>query len=172
MVRVKAILPKGVNPIRPREGQESAWDYPRPAVVSGCDKRIRVTLGDLLIADTVRALRALETSHPPGYYVPPDDVDMSLLRSNHHHTVCEWKGRASYYDLVLPDRVIGNVAWGYPEPTHEFEALKDYLSFYPAKVHCTVDGEKAEPQAGGFYGGWITSHVAGPFKGPTGTWHW
>lgn len=158
------------HPTRP--GQESAWSYPRPAVAEACPRRIRILLGSRLLADTVRSVRTLETSHPPTYYIPQADIDMSVLQENDRSTHCEWKGAAAYYDLHAPGQSIRNVAWSYPDPTPPFAAIRDHLAFYAAPFNCTVDGEPVTPQEGPFYGGWITSHVAGPFKGPPGTAFW
>ena len=119
------------------------------------------------------ALRVLETSHPPTYYLPLADVVDGVLRPAAGHTVCEWKGRADYWDLVVGDRAEQAVAWTYPEPRPGFEALRDHLALYPGRMdRCTVDGEVVQAQDGDFYGGWITSRVTGPFKGAPGTLHW
>ena len=128
---------------------------------------------DLL--DTDAALRLLETSHPPSYYVPPDAVNFELLRPNARRSFCEWKGEASYFDLVRPDdgRVLESVAWHYPSPVPSFAALKDHLAIYAwALDEAWVGEERARPQEGQFYGGWITSDVVGPFKGGPGSWGW
>ena len=130
--------------------------------------------GDLLVADTSRAVRVLETSHPPNWYLPPDAVAAGSVRpADSRPTVCEWKGRAIYWDVLAPGGGwLAAAAWGYPDPRPGFEALAGYLAFYPALLDCTVDGVPVRPQAGGFYGGWITDDVVGPFKGEPGTWGW
>jgi uncharacterized protein (DUF427 family) len=152
---------------------ESVWDYPRPPRVEPVRERIRVVVDGVTIADTTRALRVLETSHPPTYYVPPDDVRTDLLRPGRGRSVCEWKGSASYHTLVLPGRTVEDVAWSYRRPLHGYEALADHLAFYPGRVdEAWVGDELAGPQAGGFYGGWVTSRVRGPFKGEPGTLGW
>lgn len=165
----------------PRPGQESAWDYPRPPRVEPVPERIRVVVDGVTIADTTRGLRVLETSHPPAYYVPPEDVRAELLVPNARSTVCEFKGRASYVDLRLPGelaasgrpRAVASVAWGYRDPAPGYEALRDHLAFYASRVdEAWVGDERATAQAGDFYGGWITSRVVGPFKGGPGTWGW
>jgi uncharacterized protein (DUF427 family) len=115
--------------------------------------------------------RVLETSHPPVFYVPPEDVAMELLSPSGRQTVCEFKGSATYWDLV-DERPIRNVAWSYPRPTTGFADIRDWIAFYPSKVECFVGGERVEPQDGGFYGGWITPEITGPFKGAAGTWGW
>jgi uncharacterized protein (DUF427 family) len=136
--------------------------------------RIRVVHAGRVVAETVAALRVLETSQPPAFYLPPGDVDLSLLRPSANHTFCEWKGSASYHDLVVPGvEPVADAAWSYPNPSPAFAAIRDHLAFYPQKVDaCFVDDEQVEPNEGSFYGGWITSKVVGPFKGAPGTWGW
>ncbi len=159
--------------VAPGPGQESVWDYPRPPRVEDTQQHVQVVVDGVVIADTRRARRVLETSHPPTYYIPPADVRMEYLKRNGHATVCEFKGRAGYYDLVLGERVIRNVAWYYPNPAPGYEALRDYVAFYPGRVDaCLVDGELVEAQPGDFYGGWITRNIVGPFKGGPGTQGW
>jgi len=150
---------------------ESVWDYPRPPAVRADDRAIRVTYGEQTIAESTRAVRVLETSHPPVFYIPIADVDTSLLRRNDRSTFCEFKGRAVYWDLDGARRV-PSVAWSYPDPSPGFESITDHLAFYPSKVDCFVDNEAVEAQEGDFYGGWITPEVRGPFKGGPGTWGW
>jgi uncharacterized protein (DUF427 family) len=152
---------------------ESVWDYPRPPKLEATARRVRVVHDGITLADTTRALRVLETSHPPVYYLPPEDVQMQYLRPNRRHTFCEYKGQAGYYDLVVGDRVVPDVAWCYPHPSPGYEALRDHLAFYAGRVDaCYVDDERVTPQAGDFYGGWITADVEGPFKGGQGTMGW
>lgn len=156
-----------------RSGTESVWDYPRPPRLEPTSRRIRVVYDGESIADTTGALRVLETSHPPTYYIPPGDLRTDLLRPNGHQTVCEWKGRASYYDLVASDTTVTSVAWTYVRPSAGYEQLAGYLAFYAQKVDaCFVDDEQVDAQAGSFYGGWITSWITGPFKGAAGTAGW
>ncbi|MEZ4521238.1 MAG: DUF427 domain-containing protein [Thermomicrobiales bacterium] len=125
------------------------------------------------IADSANALRVLETSHPPTIYIPPEDVDLDCLQPAPHRSICEFKGQARYWDIVMNDRVIPAAAWSYPEPRAGYEALRDHLSFYPGRVDaCYLGDERVEPQDGDFYGGWITSDIVGPFKGPPGTRGW
>ena len=152
---------------------ESVWDYPRPPRVEPVDDRVRVVVGGVTIADTTRAQRVLETSHPPAYYVPPDDVRLDLFVPGRGASVCEWKGIAAYHSLVLPDRRVDDLAWSYGEPRPGFEAIRHHLAFYPSRVdEAWVGDERATAQAGGFYGGWITSWLRGPFKGEPGTLGW
>ena len=158
----------------PGPGQESVWDYPRPPRLELSPRSVEIRVADRVLARSARAYRVLETSHPPGWYLPPADIDMSLLRpSARRGTVCEWKGAATYWDVVVDGmQPIVAPAWSYPRPTAEFEAIADHVAFYPSLVQCSVDGIPVRPQDGGFYGGWITPDVVGPFKGGTGTWGW
>lgn len=151
--------------------KESVWDYPRPPRVEADSRRVVVKSGGTVIADSTSAVRILETSHPPAFYIPTEDVDMSLLKLGSRHTFCEFKGTASYYDLIEPKRV-HQVGWFYPEPSQGYEEITDMISFYPSKVECYVADEQVVPQEGGFYGGWITSEIVGPFKGAPGTLGW
>jgi uncharacterized protein (DUF427 family) len=152
---------------------ESVWDYPRPPRVEPSTRRIRVRLGGVTVADTTRALRVLETSHPPVYYIPPEDVRSEYLRPSRRHTYCEFKGQASYYDLVVGEREVRDAGWYYPDPASRFEALRDHVAFYPGRVdECYVDDERVTAQEGDFYGGWLTSDIEGPFKGGPGTAGW
>lgn len=151
---------------------ESVWDYPRPPHCEPTAKRIRVQLGELVIADTTRAYRVLETSHPPVYYIPPADIRMGLLEATPRQTCCEFKGQASYWTLKVGDTVLPNAAWSYENPTRGFANIKGFLAFYLEPLEGFVDGEKAQSQPGRFYGGWITQDIAGPFKGGPGTTGW
>ena len=166
-------VPAGVVPEIPGPGQESVWDYPRPPRLEPVPERIRIVVDGVTIADTTRAFRVLETSHPPTYYVPPEDVRMDLLRPASGSSVCEWKGPASYWSLETPGRRIPELAWSYERPTEAFAAIRGYLAFYASKVdEAWVGDERATPQAGGFYGGWMTSRIAGPVKGEAGSRGW
>lgn len=159
------------DPVEP--GQESVWDYPRPPRIDPTDREALVEFGGVVVARTTRALRVLETSHPPGIYFPPEDVRLDLLVLVPGRSVCEWKGVADYYSIEVGGRVSRQAAWCYPRPTAGFAQLAGYLSFYPARVdRCLLGHEVVKAQAGGFYGGWITSDVAGPFKGEPGSRGW
>lgn len=161
------------QPIPPGPGQESVWDYPRPAKLEDTSRHIQVVFNGEIVADTRRAKRVLETSHPPTYYIPPEDVKQEYLTPTNRASVCEWKGQARYYTLTVGDRQVTDAVWHYPNPTPSFASMKDYYAFYPDLMdECRVDGEKAIPQPGKFYGGWITKDVVGPFKGEPGTWGW
>jgi len=167
-------LPRGpVERVAPGPGQESVWDYPRPPRVEPVPERIRVVVDGLAISDSTRAVRVLETAGPPVYYLPRDDVRMDLLERSPHATQCEWKGAAAYYTLRLGSRQITNVAWCYPEPLRGYEAIRDHVAFYAGLVdEAWVGDERATPQPGRFYGGWVTSRIVGPFKGEPGSFGW
>ena len=160
--------------VKPRSGQESVWDYPRPPRLEPTDRHIRIVHAGVLVADTTRAWRVLETSHPPVYYIPPADVRSEHLACDPEAiSSCEWKGRAVYYDLALPGLRNPRVAFAYPRPTKRFEPIDGHQAFYAAPLDvCTVDGEHVTPQPGAFYAGWITDDVVGPFKGEPGTMGW
>lgn len=162
-----------LNRVEPGPGQESVWDYPRPPRLEASTKHIQVQLNGVMLADTHQAMRVLETSHPPVYYIPPADIQMNYLQQTQRSTFCEWKGSAGYYTIKVGDRIEQNVAWFYANPTPRFADLKDYVAFYPSRMdNCTIDGEVVQSQAGDFYGGWITEDIVGPFKGGAGTWGW
>lgn len=159
--------------ITPQPGQESVWDYPRPPRLEPTSKHLRIVFNGQVLADTTRAYRVLETSHPPVYYIPPEDIRAEFLTRNGRSSFCEWKGLAAYYDVKVGDRCLTAVAWYYPKPTSEFAPIQNYVAFYCAPMdECTVDGHQVTPQPGGFYGGWITPDVVGPFKGESGTMGW
>jgi uncharacterized protein (DUF427 family) len=154
---------------------ESVWDYPRPPRVEPSTEHVVVTHKGRRIVDTRRSLRVLETSHPPTYFVPLADVADGVLRPAQSglRTLCEYKGQAQYWDLVLDGHRVAEVGWSFPRPTPGFEVLRGTVAFYPGRVdECLVDDEVVAPQPGNFYGGWITSRVRGPFKGAPGTMGW
>jgi uncharacterized protein (DUF427 family) len=159
--------------IEPGEGQESVWDYPRPPRLEEVPQRLQVIFNGETVAETVKAYRVLETSSPPTYYIPPEDVVMHYLSPARLRTQCEWKGVAAYWDLTVNGRSSTEAAWSYPSPTPAFVSIRDYISFYAGRVEaCYVGDERVQAQAGDFYGGWITSSIVGPFKGAPGTLHW
>jgi uncharacterized protein (DUF427 family) len=161
------------EPIEPGPGQESVWDYPRPPRLEPITKRIRIVFAGQEIVDTTSAWRVLETSHPPVYYIPRSDIRDGCLVEEPRTSFCEWKGRARYLGVRVGDRTAEASAWYYPEPNPAFEPIRDHVAFYPeAMDRCTVDGETVRPQPGGFYGGWVTSDLVGPFKGEPGTEFW
>lgn len=157
----------------PGPGQESVWDYPRPPRLVKDPRRVVVKIGDEVIADSTRAVRILETASPPTFYLPPADVKVELLHAVGGQSHCEWKGNAAYWSVRTKEGArVEHAAWSYPQPSQAFEEIRDHVSFYPGRVECFVDAERVRPQAGGFYGGWITDEVVGPFKGDPGAGSW
>lgn len=157
----------------PGPGQESAWDYPRPPRVEPSSESVEIRFGGRLVARSTRTVRVLETSHPPTYYVPESDFEPGTLRPAQGSTRCEFKGDAAYFDVVAGEAVARSAAWTYREPMPGFEALVGHVAVMPSAMdECRVDDEVVTPQQGGFYGGWVTSRVVGPFKGAPGTWGW
>lgn len=162
-----------IRRIEPGPGQESVWDYPRPPRLEASTRHIQVYFNGVLIADSHRSQRVLETSHPPTWYIPMDDVRMEYLSLSPKGSYCEWKGQAVYYTVKVDGVEARDAVWSYPRPTPSFAGIKDYLAFYPSRMEaCLVDGERVQAQAGDFYGGWITAEIVGPFKGEPGTWGW
>jgi uncharacterized protein (DUF427 family) len=166
------------TPDRPRAGQagvdqESVWDYPRPPRLERCHKRIEIWLGGEKIADTTSSFRVLETSHPPGYYLPPDAFLPGVLSRARGSSICEFKGAATYWTLSAGGRVAEAAGWSYESPTPTFRDMAGFVAVYAGRMdECRVDGETVMPQPGNFYGGWITQDIAGPFKGGPGTMGW
>lgn len=158
--------------VEPGPDQVSVWDFPRPPKVVQDSREVVTTWGDLSIAQTCRAVLVLETSHPPSFYIPLDDIDQTYLRPGTGSSFCEWKGPATYWSLVCRTQVLPNVGWSYPNPLSGAEAIANCIAFYPMHLNCTVAGERVTPQPGGFYGGWITPELVGPFKGEVGTQGW
>lgn len=152
---------------------ESVWDYPRPPRVEPVSKKLVVIFAGLTIAETSRGLRVLETSHPPTYYFPPEDVAREYLKRTRRVSYCEYKGQATYWTVEAGGRKVEDAAWSYPEPPRVYQELRDYFAFYAEPMDaCFVDGEAVIPQPGDFYGGWVTSGIQGPFKGGAGTEGW
>ncbi len=166
------------TPIRPAPapravGQVSGWSAPRPPRAELSLKPLKIIHRGVTVAETDTTIRTLETSHPPTYYIPPAGVSMGLLHPSQKRSFCEWKGVAIYYDVRIGDERLRDAAWSYPEPTAAFAALKDHIAFYASPFDtCSVDGKAVTPQPGGFYGGWITEDVKGPFKGVPGSNFW
>ncbi len=159
------------DPVRP--GQESVWDYPRPPRLEAITSHLVVLFDGVTVAETRAGFRVLETSHPPVYYFPAGDVNATVLRTEEGESFCEYKGLASYASVVGSTKVAERSAWVYRRPTGAFAELAGCYAFYAAAMDsCTVDGELVTPQPGGFYGGWVTSKVAGPFKGVPGSRFW
>ena len=166
-------VPAGVHPITPAVGQESVWDYPRPPRVEPVAARVRVIVDGVTVADTTRAMRVLETSHPPVYYVPRADIRAGAIRPANGSSVCEWKGIASYWSIVTPLRRVERAGWSYEDPSGGFESIAGHVAFYAGLVdEAWVGDERTTPQPGGFYGGWVTPAIVGPVKGESGSWGW
>ena len=154
------------KPIDEKADVESVWDYPLPPKVEEFPQPIKIVFNGEIIADSLNSKRVLEKGHPPVYYLPMQDINSKLLKPSSKRTWCEWKGQAEYYDVIVGNQISINAAWYYPNPTPEFVELAGYVAFYANKVEgCFVGDERVEAQAGGFYGGWITSNIQGPFKG-------
>lgn len=161
------------QPLPAGPGQESVWDYPRPPRVEQTTSQVEVIFGGQTIALTLRPLRVLETSHPPVYYLPPDAVVWDHMTPSEKTTHCEYKGLASYFDVTVKGQTAPEAAWTYRDPSPGYEVLADHVAFYPEKMEvCLVDGEYVQGQPGGFYGGWVTSKVVGPFKGEPDSLAW
>jgi uncharacterized protein (DUF427 family) len=159
--------------IEPQPGQESVWDYPRPPRLEATPKHLVIKFNGVIIAETRNGYRVLETSHPPVYYFPPQDVRAEYMKISSRTSYCEWKGRANYCTIEVNGKKLVEVGWMYQSPTTAFSPIAGYFAFYAGPMEeCLVDGEKVTPQPGEFYGGWITADVVGPFKGSPGTWGW
>ena len=164
-------MPPKPDPVQPV--QRSVWDFPRPAIAGASVAHIRIEHRGMIVAETCNAICTYETSHPPSYYIPPQDVAPGLLRRASGSSFCEWKGAASYWDVIIGDEVLQRVGWSYASPSASFAILRNHIAFYAGPFDkCTVNGETVIPQPGAFYGGWITSGFAGPFKGGPGTMGW
>lgn len=155
----------------PGEDEESVWDYPRPPRVVSDGRHVVVRTPGGILAASVSALRVLETASPPTFYLPPADVNATLLLPLPARSHCEWKGEAVYWLLAAAPEA-GPIAWSYPEPKAGFGPIRDHFGFYPGRLPCFVDGERVQAQPGGFYGGWVTREIVGPWKGEPGTSHW
>lgn len=158
--------------VTPGAGQTSVWDFPRPPRLQADTREVVIRWGSTAVARTQRAIRVLETAHPPSFYIPWDDVARELFEPAAGASFCEWKGPARYWTLVDGARRLPAVAWSYPHPMAGAEALADCVAFYPQDLDCRVGGALAVTQPGGFYGGWITPELVGPFKGAPGSAGW
>jgi len=159
--------------VTPGVGQESVWDYPRPPRVERVTALVRVDLGGVVLASSARGYRVCETAGPPVYYVPQADVRMEVLQATSGTALCEWKGVATYWTARVGARVVADVGWSYPDPEPAYGAIRDFLAFFPGRVDAAfVGGEAVRPQPGGYYGGWITAGIVGPFKGEPGSEAW
>lgn len=161
------------TPIAPGPNQESVWDYPRPPALEPVESRLKIVFNGRVVAQTTRGWRVLETSHPPVYYFPREDVEQAYIEHAEGGSLCEWKGMASYINVVVEGRRLERVGWKYEAPTTAFEPIAGAIAFYARDMDAVfVGAEQAHPQPGGFYGGWVTSTVVGPFKGEPGSWGW
>jgi uncharacterized protein (DUF427 family) len=158
--------------VAPGPGAESVWAYPRPPSLERLDREVVVKAGEIEIARTRRALRVLETASPPTVYIPRADVATAYVQPIPGGSYCEWKGMARYWTVSTPSLRLEAVAWSYDDPRPAFEDIRGYVSFYPGRIACYIDGVRVQAQPGGFYGGWITPEVVGPFKGGAGTAGW
>ncbi|MEE4351025.1 MAG: DUF427 domain-containing protein [Pacificimonas sp.] len=162
---------------KPGPGQESVWDYPRPPLIRPAPGPILVKAGGRVVAETNQALEVIETASAPVPYIPPTDIDMSLLDPGPVTSVCEWKGAARTFDVAVPHVTrIADAAWCYPDPFDDlaegYAEIAGWLAFYPGRIECYLDGERVQPQPGGFYGGWVTARLTGPIKGAPGSSGW
>lgn len=161
------------QPVPPGPGQESAWDYPRPPRLEAVRRQVEVIHGGQTIALTLEPLRVLETSHPPVYYLPRASIVPGVLTPTGRTSFCEFKGVATYFTVAMGGAVAPDAAWSYESPAPGYEAMAGYVSFYPEQMEvCLVDGEYVQGQPGGFYGGWVTGEIVGPFKGAPGSEGW
>lgn len=152
---------------------ENVWDYPRPPALERVARPIRIVFAGETIAQTAASFRVLETSHPPVYYLPPAAFLPGVLLAAPGGSFCEWKGQAVYWTIQSGGRQAPAAGWSYPEPTAAFREIADHIAVYAGKMDaCFVGDEQVIPQPGGFYGGWITSDLTGPFKGIPGSMGW
>ncbi|MFU8812138.1 MAG: DUF427 domain-containing protein [Balneolaceae bacterium] len=156
----------------PKDGEESVWDYPRPPALQPDQRLVEVRFEGKRIAQSRNCFRVLETASPPTFYLPPGDVNREFLEQVSGSSYCEWKGSATYWDVVVGSHRAGRAAWSYHQPSERFREIDGFFSFYAANVDCFVDGEAVRPQGGGFYGGWVTDEIVGPWKGEPDTGHW
>jgi len=157
--------------LEPGPGQESVWDYPRPPVLVDSAQLVEVYDGNNMVASSTATKRVLETASPPTIYIPAEDIAMSLLLRASGHSFCEWKGAAQYWRLANAPNGEA-IGWSYPDPRPPFTDIRDWLCFYPGRIACFIDQERVRPQEGGFYGGWVTANITGPWKGSPGTSNW
>lgn len=162
-----------IKKVKPGKGQESVWDYPRPPAIEQFNKHIRIIFNEQIIADTNDSFRILETSHPPSYYLPKSSFKDGTLIKTNKTSYCEFKGMAHYYDIKWEDQRAAGAAWGYQNPTEHYSGIKDHVCVYGHLMDaCYIGDELIIPQPGGFYGGWITNNIVGPFKGGPNSWGW
>ena len=156
-----------------QHAQELVANYPRPPRLEPERRRVRVVFAGRTVCDTAAGWRVLETYHPPTFYLPIAAFTLGALTKGARTSFCEWKGTAHYYNVQAGGHVAVDAAWGYPDPSPGFLPIRDHVAVYASAMDaCFVDGEHVTPQPGGFYGGWITSELVGPFKGEPGTRFW
>ncbi len=161
------------QPIPPGPGQETVWHYPRTPRVEPTTKRIQVIHADRIIVDTRDAYRVIERGHPPAYYVPPEAILFPCLQQTLQEFSCPFKGRAWLCNLEGPSFMVRHAAWSFIEVLPAYQAIQFYVAFHAHLLdQCLVEGERVTPQPGGYYGGWITADIVGPFKGGVGTLDW
>ena len=159
--------------IEPGPDQESVWDYPRPPAVSPCTEHVRIVQNGQTIASTRQAIRVLETSQAPAFYIPRSDIAKDILAISRQRSLCEWKGLATYWHIHLGNVTITDAGWSYEKPVPEYAAIAGHIAFYAQRLdECWVGEDQVNPNAGSFYGGWITSKISGPFKGAAGSLGW
>lgn len=162
----------------PGPGQESVWDYPRPPEVRDAEASLRIAFAGEEIASTQRGLRICETAGAPVYFFPPEDVRAEVLRYHPQPaSFCEWKGAATYIDLVVGEQRRAEAAFTYADPLDDlgqgYSRVAGWIAFYAGRVdEAWVGDELASPQPGGFYAGWVTSRITGPIKGAPGSEGW
>lgn len=150
----------------PKDGQESVWDYPRPPLLRPEKRKVRIVFEGVTIAESERVLKICETASPPTYYIPMTDINMEYLKAVGGRSFCEWKGAASYYEVEVKGKNAGRVAWTYTRPSGVFAPVQDHISFYATPLQCYLGEERVRPQdKSGFYGGWVTDEIVGPWKG-------
>ena len=152
--------------------RENVQSYPRPPALEPVPQRIMIRLGGVLVSETDRALRVLETHHAPSYYLPSEDIQ-AILRPVQGSSFCEWKGVARYFDVIAGGKTASRAAWCYDRPTVRFVALAGYVAFYAGLIDEAWVGDlRVIPQPGDFYGGWVTPNLEGQIKGAPGTQNW
>lgn len=144
-----------------KEERESVWDYPRPPIAQRSLKAISIVFADQVVVQTTRSIRVLETGHPPVYYIPMDDIHpTAILLPTERRTICEWKGTALHYHVMVEDFCAEYAAWSYCEPAPPFESIRDCVAFHAHLMDsCRVAGERVQAESGGIFGGWITKEI-------------
>ncbi|HEY3317008.1 MAG TPA: DUF427 domain-containing protein [Coriobacteriia bacterium] len=161
----------GAGPTRGGKTLESVWDYPLPPEVEASPAHAQVVLNGFVIADSSATLRVVQTGLAPAYYFPPEDVRSAYLRPNGVHTHCSYRGRASYFDVVVGDREVKSGAWTYRDPNPGFEQLADRIAYYPGRMDvCLLDGQPVRAEAEDVTGGWISANILGLSRGYPRVW--